>query len=1067
MKKLFYSLVLFVTLFQVVVPVKAAPPTQETESWSCYYNYGGCPPGLMSPYYVEGFDFNMVNSAQTLATIECDPRPTCINDYDVYFYVTWFVEFDVSGTSNVENVRIKPQIRANPPSTIHEQVFQCGIGTGGSCSGYWTGVIPASQLPTIEEDWDVEGKIVMVTNGNWPVSATLDYTYTFSLIPITVCDTSYTELETFTYEIDPLIELPLGPAGAPPDFQIFPMEIGAFYQVQRGGSGWNDGTADRQDLAISWDAEIWIPLIPGNCFGQGESGEIDTYYITAMSETFYIRVNDEEAAFADNTNVDPEDPVVYTVGEVVPFVPCENQFSFDPVDDLISEVTVEADDEDGEQASNTIGLSPLPPLVVQEWYAITVTNGTWQDEGIAPDRTDMEFQVTYNTGFDLANYADLGDGGDGVWCQSTDETTWYIQARSTNLFLRVNNDEITGWGANTGALDVSVYNATFNRPREACEYNYEPYGSPNRQEVSGSASNGKSFAYLRAEDDPFYGAQAGAGAGGDPFFVEATSWSVRPLEAGAWYILDTIEGPWMEDTSSWNEYRFDMAVNVGDGEWIPLEDWVIPCNVALDALGHRRLYFQVPTDQPDGLEWFLRVDDTSFADNGGYMAWNLYRSIEVDFENPAFNPWQGCLDDVQNSYDVIAFNSWIPVRDESGTYLNGNLTGGVGANGITTQTFGGQVLEVGGTYNLQIGAGPWYDEDNDASPSFEAAVSSDNGVTWYPINAETPGAECLSVDQNNRYWMYKFTVENEQIWKIRVNDETGDFGNNGGNLAYNLSRIRNLYGIVSGAGASNFCAEPLLRPTPPSSILDLSLWLNYVSEWIGYSGSVIRRYFAFCPSHVSTIMARMQAMKNKEPLASVTEAQDTLDDVRQEIESYDWGEGGSGGSNTSLFGITNLSDLEKIWDRIFPKSDQARAPWEGGDIIDVSDFESGTWEATSSYNTCYTAFAGELPVSIVQGVCFVSAAFRDTGASFWIQLSSDISVIIGFVLVTKRPLQEVIYMMTGVRPWTRSGAESGLDKLIGHLERREGEVDRNAQELTNRFGGNYGRNPDGTYSRRR
>lgn len=902
------------------------------------------------------------------------------------------------------------------------------------------------------------------TKFNTAWSSEMNWTGTILIYGPGYCEGAYDVPYPETFTIDPIIEDPLGPAGSPPDDQIFPTETGVTYQVTLGGAGWNDSVDERKDAAVSWDGITWTPFdeLVSECVGVDADENVVSAVITAESETFYIRSNDTEGNFADNTQVDEEDPYTYTIGVVVEVVSCEDQFTFDPEDDLVGSVSVSGNDTDGVQATGTEGLSPIPEMVPTEWYAVTVTSGTWRDEGIAPDRTDMEFQVTHNLGFNVANYADLGDGGDGVWCQSTSGTTWYIQARSTDLYLRVNN--ITGaFTGNTGSLNVSIYHAAFERPLEACEIGYDEFEAPHRSEVQGNSENGKTFAYNLGDDDPFAGLTGGASASGDPFYVQAQTWSAVRLVPGAWYIIDTIEGPWIANKTDWNVYRYDMAVNDGSG-WEPLEDWSVPeCNVELDALGHRRIYFQVPSGE---YEWAFRVNDSTFGDNAGYLAWNIYRAIEVDFANPAFNPWSGCLDNAQNSYDVLAFNEWIPVKFEEGTYVKGNINGGVGANGLTT-TITEQILSVGGTYVIQIAGGPWDDDESDETlgDQYGAAVSSDNGVTWFPIDQDTPGAECLSVDQEGNRFQFKFTVSDGEIWKIRVNDESGDFANNGGNLAYHLYRIRNFYGAELGAGANptSLCTGPIPRPIPPTDALDIAGWLNYVGGWVNYGAMSIRRFFSLCPQHINNVMAVIQRLKTLEPLASVTEAIGVIDDVKIEIGSYAWD---SNPQSTSIFDIESGAELNQIVnEHFFPTSSTARSPWEGGDIIDTSDFNGG-YSPGSYFYTCLNAFDGYLPTPVANGVCFVSAAFRDTGASFWIQLSFDVSCIFLMVRMTKRPLQEVIYMMTGVRPWTRSGAESGIDKLAQYLQERDHTLDNDARELGNRFGGSFIRDRDGTFRRR-
>lgn len=465
------------------------------------------------------------------------------------------------------------------------------------------------------------------------------------------------------------------------------------------------------------------------------------------------------------------------------------------------------------------------------------------------------------------------------------------------------------------------------------------------------------------------------------------------------------------------------------------------CNVALDALGHRRIYFQVPAGP---LEWFLRVNDSSaFSNNGGYMAWNLYRAIEVDPEDPSANAWIDCLAGYDSAvYGIEGTGNFIPVKMDMGTYVKE-------ANFDTS----GDVLSVGTQYILEINGGPWDDDDTDdvGGARFDAAISKDNGATWYPMDGSAPGMDCISSTQDDRYVQIRFTVQDGEIWKIRVNDADGDFANNGGNLGYTLLTFQLINGGPSGTAMQPACDLPAMRPALPTDLEDIGLWLNYVAQWIDYVGVAIRQFFIFCPDEINAILGLYDVIKQKEPLASVIEAGQMMDDVRIEIESYDWD---VEGVDTSIFSISSAAELEAIIkDHLFPDFEE-NSPWNGGDVLNVNDFKNGTWSASTYYNTCMTSFSGYLPPLIAQGVCFASANFRDTGASFWIQITIDISCIFAYIKLTKRPVQELIYMLTGVRPWTKDGAEDAIRELTEHSIARERALDAGANpSLVTRYWG--------------
>ncbi len=1101
MKKIIAILIVIVFL-GAAFPTKAAPvligvhdthwfdpPTQDA-IWDCISLKNPLPGGdntctlpNMSPFEVTGSFSNPLTYFSTpwytTAQIVCPPENTdCWKDYGVYYY------FDVSATWSA-----RPEQSLEPDMVIEihnlgyivQDTLPCGSGAAGMCHYIYSGFIA-----DMSSGYPVFSLTATLMAGDHQ-SATVTGTAYLSLFPrATGCSDSYVTPEAETFEIVPTIETPLGPQGTPPDDQIYTTVVGSLYGVNIAGGPWNDGTADRTDVVVSWDGATWFELseLDTLCQTQGSGGDITGVVVEAESTTFYVRVNDTAGNFANNTN--NPNPMTYSIGyayELAP--PCESQYTYTE-DDLISTLTVNGNDADGSGAVLTeemtfeefAALTILPfnasvinnlvdtimKNLVGQWFAIKVTSGTWQDDGVAPDRTDMEFEIKgHPKYYQDETWRDLSSDSTGVGCQSTDGSIWFIQARNLGIYLRVNN-ETGGFETNTGTLNVSIYRATFERALAECEYSYELYGSPYREDVSASAENGASFAYVPAADDPF--ANTYGSAGSDRPADVGNSWSVRPLEVGAWYVLDTIEGPW-------NIGNYDMAVSDDSGDtWQPLADWTVPlCNVPTDSLGHRRIYFQVPTGP---LEWFLRVNDSgAFGDNTGSMAWNLYRGVHRDPNNPDFRPWSSCMDD--RALNVLALMSPIPVKLEEGTYLKGSITSSVGANGEQQSTTSTPTLSVGYTYGVQLLGGPWDDDETDDvdGSNYDAAVSNDNGLTWHPIDTSMALGDCVGSDQQDKYFNFSFTVADGEVWKIRVNDETGDFGNNGGNLSYTLWNLADLNHITGNVGTSmiSSCNRPIMRPTLPTSLIDVPSWLGWVGDMTSYVGAIMRRFFTLCPEDVDAILLTMNRLKGKEPLASVYDALNQIEDLKIEIASYAWGD--TTGMDTSIFSIASGGDLQSyIEARFFPnRENPGLNPWEGDDLIDVNDFTNGDWAPSSYYSVCLTMFDGYLPSRLAQGVCFASAAFRDTGASFWIQLGLDISALGFLISMLKRPLQEVIYMMTGVKPWTKSGAGSAIDKLISHLESRdrvdaaERHSDPDADELSRRFGGRYGRNSDGTYRR--
>lgn len=1040
LKKMFVTTITMLVIASLVVPVKAQGPGLSLDG--AIYSSGAL--GVS--------DVSISGGCEVTPTgqIHCDITVGARRDSWFWGETPLYIYVPIDGLSGGDTVYwVSTDLYTSNEGEYPDTSTLGMLGDAGCPSNYNIGGGMAGPGSCVVTQFNGEAiEYYFIPGGaGLPALSTHHIEFTFALSPINECN--YAALDSTDIELDPVLETPLGPEGDPADDQIYTTVIDEVYTIELAGGPWNDGAADRgTETAISWDGVTYIPT------DEIESLCQDGLYFPAESETLYIRVNDTAGNFADNTN--NPDPVIATIIHVTPIdKTCESQFTYG-VDDLVTTITVNADDEGGTQATRTL-LPPVDPMTIGEWYAITVVSGTWQDDGAPPDRVDMEFLQGESIAVYPDTWHDLGGTDMGAGCASTDGLTWFMQAYDLTLWLRVNN-ESGDFTTNTGELEVEIYLTEYTRNLTECEYTYETYGSPVRFEVDGKASNGKSFAFVGDPNDPLSGVTGTAGVSGE-LPNQANSFTTRPLQVGAYYVIDIIEGPWSEssgfESDRWNNH-YDMAVNDGTG-WIPLADWTVPlCNVQIDALGHRRIYFQVPEGP---LEWFFRVNgDGSFANNDGYLAWNLYRSQVRDITDPEFTPWANCTDN--RTLTQMTMKTWIPVKDESGALIRPSLTGQAGTSTGTTQSngFNSQtVLSVASTYVVYIQNGPWDTDEGDQTDAanYDAAISRDNGVTWYPIGENMPFGDCVSFDQQGRYGQIMFTVAEGEIWKIRVNDTAGNFGNNGGNLAYVLYGVSTLNpALIHGeVGISwNTCTDPIVRPSNP---LDLA-------GWIDYAQSVVRRFFAWCPNNTASLIGALEAMKQREPFATITQGQQMVKGVSSEIDSYDWDAEGP----TSVFEIENSSELNTyVMDKVTPRDAETNSIWNGGDIINISDFDAHGYAMPHYYNQCISTFSDVLPARVASAVCFVSGTARETGASNLIQISFDISCIFMLIGIIKRILQETIYMMTGVKPWTKSGADSAINKLLHYFEQRDTRDDVE-KELGQRFGGRYGRNSDGTYSRR-
>lgn len=911
-------------------------------------------------------------------------------------------------------------------------------------------------------------------------------------------DGNFVTLSEDVFEIDPTIENPQGIVGEqnPIDEQIYPTVANQYYRLYTYGK-WNDGTNDKEDVAISWDGVTWEELPPGEpvCQVNLATGPVMGYvwYFIAESETFHIRANDD-GMFADNTNGDP--PLTYSMGISVLIygANCESQFDYSE-DDWVASVLVPSTSETGVLASSS--------LTAGYWYAIKISSGDWRDDGADPPRIDLEFSNPDPSLPLDPVFVDLADGSDLVWCQTEDGYITFVQAKSPKLYLRV-NDAPGDFATNTGTVGVNIYQASFTRSEAACETVFERGQLISSGEVLAVQEGGKQFAYSVGS--------------------EALNANIG-LEPGAWYYLETTGGAWWWKGSIHQDsaISYDMAVSEDGETWVSLADWErAECNIAIDALGHRGVYFQIP--ETANIEWFLRVDDTAlWWNNAGSMGWNLYGASRLDVElspgqacdfawsdNPirggyipatsegeplylypqgtatssyyaieilgndyywqeqtggdplygmqisidggttwskfpedyvgslctiqtgrntvtfvkvvrgqdwkirvdsstfsdnllgmginiyaaepgnTLDPWTSCFDD--SSMFKINSLTYIPVKDEAGIYINGTniLTGG---NEI-------QLLQPTETYKLQIEEGPW--TNGEGASSYIAAISADNGQTWYAIDDQNnPNIICGDTDFTGQHRSIYFTVQAGQKWKIRVNDQAGKFNDNGGNLAYSLYSV---YGdedvppvdvSIPPAVVNNVCTQPLIRP---SSILEVSAWVNYAR--LG-----IQKYFAWCPQHTDILLALFNGLKSVEPFATISELATTMQSAKTEISSYNWSSEGED------FSILTKSPSESFQMFVEHTSAPQNNPWETG-ILDIRSFSN--FEMPESYTACQEYLAPQTGARLAQGVCYASAIMLLTGASFWLQLILDIGIGLVLIKAWIGAAEEAIAMATGV-----------------------------------------------------
>ncbi len=1000
----------------------------------------------------------------------------------------------------------------------------------------------------------------------------------FSWSEINTCDQPFVVLTTDTYPINVQVMNPVTQSA--PD-QVYDVTPGQYYRVSTSGTYYSANYTNEyyyDEVHVSWDNVTWVNIekYTSECFES--EGDRTGWYLLAESDKFYIRTGDGLPGDTTIGGYNNDDHIAtgttfeYTIELGVPpeNPTCESQYTYDSETDSVGSVSVPATNSNGVKANSE-------QLVLGDWYVVRWVSGSWQDGGGAA-RVDVEYSF-YGSG---EGYTDLSGGSGGaeggvangaVWCVSSTGIEVLIQASADNLYLRV-NDQNSNFGDNTGTTYYDLFHATFTRTPVSCETTMQVGDLIEHKTVDGDQSGGLPFAQMVG------GAIGSIG-----------------LAPGAWYILETTEGPWWQGALN-PFYRYDMAVSEDGSTWEPLEDWDVPtCNVETDTLGHRRIIFQMP--DAGEITYSLRVDASgSFFINFGSMSWDLYGATQLQvtpgpggcdyaydeetvisygsFDGsdingallsgltagniyaikilpdttylPVKEGWQESLlaeynqNTVQISHNdghqffsvpeeytaMLCYETIDPVGDsaldgqllfvqpgdnysyklrvDSETFSNntgsmlywvygataGQTIDNTCFSGLSFQSINefdwldvrdeaGEILSAdtaryeefialvpGRQYAVEtpVGQGPW---TTDGEDHYDVAITNDNGVTWEEISMDSTMIDCADRELIGHVWKAKFTMEEGQVWKLRVNDTAGAFADNGGNMAYKFYVLcegmactgsvpddSNNIPAISIQGGGNVCNIPVMRPgaLTAGELFNVG---TYLGSWVQYVNLSVLRYMAWCPKHTSAFIAFLNKFKTVEPLATVIEWQDNLNAIKSEINAYDWGSGS--GQDFSLFDVHSKSELTAIVnERVFPSG--GGSVWDHGELI---SFGEGTG-LPDAYYSCSSALTARLPDSLKTGVCFVSAYFIETSASFWIQIVLDIGAFFMIIGMLKGALQETIYMMTGVKPWTKSGLNSSVDKLAAYMERRDRDDDI-ASEMSRRFGGTFRRDSDGSYRR--
>jgi len=458
------------------------------------------------------------------------------------------------------------------------------------------------------------------------------------------------------------------------DGETAEVETGNLYRLEVWGGPWDDGAdPDRYDTAISWDGLEWIPLtelfLDAECYDVGDDPGTGTVFLIAVSDDFYIRVNDEAAAYADN-----DGSMVYSLAlaMILEDVTCSDQFTWAGEGDPDASYTVPADLSLGIEIKN---------LEIGEWYVYVTRDGPWLNNG-STERYDMAVKDTTGSWEPIADY-------EMVECvEDADDyqyTRYFFQAWDESLWTRV-NDVDSNW-ANDDSMGVDIYGAEFDRFLDTCEGTYIIGDLVISKTFQGNQSGGVNVGTY----DHYNNLPRGGGEG--------------PVEILRYYVIDTLDGPWYDSGDPL--YTAQMRKEL-DGDWYEtILHPELDCVAETDLLGHVRGYFDM--DKP--YEWYIRANETTtWTDNSGSERYNLYEATNgqmVDPEDPA-------EEDTCDGY-----------------YTRGDQVGAItfqATNGSGVHVPG--MTEYNTIYSIVTTGGAWNDGSDDL---YDVDISDDGGVTWYTL----------------------------------------------------------------------------------------------------------------------------------------------------------------------------------------------------------------------------------------------------------------------------------------------------------------------------------------------
>ena len=699
------------------------------------------------------------------------------------------------------------------------------------------------------------------------------------------------------------------------------------------------------------------------CVADPGGGYVRTYFQYEEGQSWGVRAHEGFGDYMDNTG--SLNYMICGAEYTPPPAPCEANYN---LVDLFTSGTVAAERERGyylrriDFSDFELGFLENPGpgqycMNADSWYALETQPGPWYecDDSVCTQYTDLQISTDdgatwYDLQFDswpgLACVVPLADNYVRAYFRTDHLTNGMSNA--CDYKVRV-NDKNGDFSDNTLSVDYEIWTADILSSPPITDT-----GSPICEDF---ALDTKIFDDAVLED----------AAQGEAMPSPESGYDLIPDQ---WYALETHEFP---DTP---EITSDALLPDSIRNWYQLEYWPGAACVQT-VLTQTLMYFKVPEENVNALRY--RVNDILETESA-YSLWTAERTSTTP-------PTCG------SQYDFTRMgDSKIPAQ----------LFNGVAVDDAT----GPYYIEAGNIYRIDTTGGPW--DTGDGTLSYDVDISADGGATWYPIY-DFPEGECM-VNLGGGYYRVLFEAQDGAEYRLRVSD-----GDNPDDYLPNLWDMEFVLYFSEdttitpppgdpggpgdpgdpGAGCNVVCFH---NPSPAwqgSGILDfashasyLGDWLSYVAGYIGYTRCNFSRYVAWCPYHTEVVMGLDEHFVAKEPYGTLYEFISTYEQIKAEIESYNWGDGESGGETSSA---PILEPPQNFFLAPQPSptpggavisNTQSYVPWETGSVWSGDDLE---WDHNvETYSTtCVNAMADSLGPILSPGVCYATNALEASGLNTW------------------------------------------------------------------------------------